>query len=119
MRNVILALAALFPAPVMAAELWCMPETLCRPDGTCKSTTDAETSLRIADLTGKETTMRAHAETISIKQTKAGSAVEWRGSNERSGKEYMIWSTTTNAFTYTVMDQTGDVWKSTGLCEVQ
>ena len=103
----------------MAAELWCMPDTLCRPDGTCKSTTDEESSIRLANMKTKNTTMRAHSETIPMKRTKAGTAVEWRGTNENGAAEYVIWSTTTNAFTYTEANQNGDVWKATGTCEVQ
>ena len=54
-----------------------------------------------------------------MKRTKAGTAVEWRGTNESGATEYVIWSTTTSTFTYTQANQNGDVWKSTGTCEVQ
>ena len=119
MRKILTLIAALTPAPAMAAELWCMPETICRADGRCKSTTDEETSLRLANLAAKKTTMRSHVETIAMQRQKAGTAVEWRGTNERGGMEYVIWSKTTDAFTYTISDTDGSVWKSTGYCEVQ
>ena len=119
MRKIVLLIAALAPAPGFAAELWCMPDLTCRPDGTCKSITDAEQSLRLENLKSGETTMRANAETIPMIRAAAGTAVEWRGTNTRGGAEYVIWSTTSNAFTYTVMAPDGDVWKSTGICEVQ
>jgi hypothetical protein len=119
MRKTILLIAALLPAPALAAELWCMPESLCKPDGKCRSTTDEESSLRLHDLTKKKTTMRSHAETIPMKRTESGTAVEWRGRNERGGKEYVIWSSTAKSFTYTVTDKDGAIWKSVGFCEVQ
>ena len=112
-------IAALLPSPALAAELWCMPDTLCGPLGKCKATTDEETSLRIENLKAPKTTMRAHAETILMTRTKAGTAVEWRGTSENGGTEYVIWSKTTNAFTYTQMHQNGDIRKASGTCEVQ
>ena len=118
MRMFIL-IAALAASPAGAAELWCMPDTLCNASGECRATTNEETSLRIANLSRKRTTMRSHTETSPMKRTKAGTAVEWRGTNESGATEYVIWSTTTNTFTYTQANQNGDVWKSTGTCEVQ
>ena len=117
MRKIVLLIAA--PDPAVAAELWCTPDAVCKPDGICKSTTDEELSLGLENLKSGKTTMRAHAETISMMRFKAGTAVEWNGRNERGGTEYVIWSTTTNAFTHTVMAPNGDIWKSTGTCEVQ
>lgn len=119
MRKILVLTAALLPAPAMAAELWCMPDTICRANGKCHATTDEESSLRVQDMKAKKTTMRSHAETVSMLRQKAGSAVEWRGTNERGGREYVIWSKTTNAFTYTISGSDGAVWKSTGVCEVQ
>ncbi|GLS87797.1 hypothetical protein GCM10010873_27710 [Cypionkella aquatica] len=119
MRMILTLIAALLPAPAMAAELWCMPDTLCNAKGKCHATTDEESSIRLHNLAAKKTTMRSHAETIPMKRQKAGSALEWRGTNESGGREYVIWSKTSNAFTYTVSATDGAVWKSSGVCEVQ
>jgi hypothetical protein len=119
MRKILTVLALLLPVPSFAAELWCMPETICRGDGICNSTTDEESSLRLHNLKAKKTTMRSHTETVPMTRKKAGDAVEWRGKNERGDTEYVIWSKATNAFTYTISAPDGAVWKSTGYCEVQ
>ncbi len=112
-------LVALLPAPGFAAELWCMPDTICRPNGKCHATTDEESSLRLQDMVTKKTTMRSHAETIAMTRKKSGTAVEWRGTSASGDREYVIWSKVTNAFTYSIADPDGSVWKSTGVCEVQ
>ena len=119
MRKILLILAALLPAPAMAAELWCMPETICRADGSCKSTMDEETSLRLADMDADATTMRVHAETIPMARTQGQGVVEWAGTNTGGGAEYVIWTQADNAFTYTETHPSGDLWKATGYCEVQ
>ena len=119
MRKTFLLIAGLMPAPAMAAELWCMPETICRWDGSCTSTTDEETSLRLADVDAQATTLRVHAETIPMLPQKGDGVVEWAGTNVGGGAEYVIWTTADNAFTYTETQTSGDVWKATGYCEVQ
>jgi hypothetical protein len=119
MYKIFILAVLLLPAPVYGAELWCMPDTVCRTNGNCYANTDEESSLRIHDMKAAKTTMRSHAETIAMVRTKAGTAVEWRGTNENGGIEYVIWSKKTGAFTYTVAQPDGALRKATGTCEVQ
>lgn len=117
MKRLIL-LSALLPAPAMAAELWCMPQTICR-GAECHSTTDEETSVRFADMDAAETTMRAHAEDVPMARTPGDAAVEWAGVNSGGATEYLIWTRADNAFTYVVTQTDGRIRKATGTCEVQ
>ncbi len=125
MRRILTFLAVLVPAsaltaaPALAAELWCMPQTICRADGSCHATTDEETSLRLADMEADATTMRAHAETVAMTRSTAAGAVAWSGTNAQGDAEVVIWTKADTAFTYTQTQKSGDVWKSVGTCEVQ
>ena len=120
--NRLILLAALLPAPAMAAELWCMPETICRGEE-CHSTTDEETSVRFADMNAGETTMRAHAEDVPMTRANGDSdgdtTVEWSGTNSGGVAEYLIWTRADNAFTYVVTHADGKTRKANGYCEVQ
>ncbi len=111
-------LAALMPAPAFAAELWCMPETICRGEE-CHSTTDEESSVRLADMDAAQTTMRAHAEDVPMTRTDGDAAVEWSGTNSGAAAEVLIWTRADNAFTYTVTHADGTSRKANGYCEVQ
>lgn len=117
MKHLIL-LAGLLPAPAMAAELWCMPETICRGDD-CVSTTDEESSIRFADLDAAETTLRSDAEDIAMTRKDGAEAVEWVGTNALGAAEFVIWTRADNAFTYTVTQTDGAIRKAVGYCEVQ
>ena len=117
MKHLIL-LAALMPLPAAAAELWCMPETLCRGED-CQSTTDEETSVRLADMEAPATTMRAHAEDVPMARKEAGDLVEWTGTNSGGATEVLIWTRADNAFTHTVTQADGASRKAHGYCEVQ
>ena len=117
MKHVFL-LATLLPAPAMAAELWCMPETICR-GGECHSTTDEETSVRFADMEAAQTTMRAHAEDVPMTRASGDTAVEWSGINSGGAAEYLIWTRADNAFTYLISQTDGRIRKANGTCEVQ
>lgn len=118
MKHLIL-LAALLPAPAMAAELWCMPETICTDETTCSSVTDEELSVRFADLEAAETTLRSHAEDVPMMRHPGTGTVEWMGKNAAGLAEALIWTKADNAFTYTVTLADGAVRKATGYCEVQ
>ena len=116
--NRLILLAALLPAPAMAAELWCMPETICRGEE-CHSTTDEETSVRFANMDAGETTMRAHAEDVPMTRQDGDTTVEWSGTNSGGVAEYLIWTRADNAFTYVVTHADGKTRKANGYCEVQ
>ena len=111
--------ATLTPAAAVAAELWCMPQSICRADGSCHATTDEETSLRLADIDADATTLRAHAETVAMTRSTADGAVAWSGTNAAGDAEAVIWTKADRAFTYTQTQKSGAVWKSVGTCEVQ
>jgi hypothetical protein len=118
MKHLIL-LAALLPAPAFAAELWCMPETICSDETTCVSTTDEELSIRVADMDADTTTLRAHAEDIAMMRHPGDGSVEWMGSNAAGLAEYVVWTEADRAFTYTLTLADGAMRKATGYCEVQ
>lgn len=118
MRKILTVLALLLPAPSFAAELWCMPETICRGDE-CVSTTDEESSIRFADMDTKTTTLRSHAEDVMMTRKDGAEAVEWSGVNAAGLAEYVVWTRADNAYTYTVTGSDGAVRKAVGYCEVQ
>ena len=118
MKHLILFMA-LLPAPAMAAELWCMPETICSDETTCVSTTDEELSVRLADRDAPETTLRAHAEDVPMMRHPGTGSVEWMGTNAAGLAEALIWAQADNAFTYAVTLADGAIRKATGYCEVQ
>ena len=119
MRKILVAAALLFPTSLLGAELWCMPDAVCRSNGKCSANSDEESSLRIHHMRAAMSTMRSHVETIKMARSKAGTSVEWTGTNEFGGQEFIIWDKSTNAFTYTITNADGTQWKSTGVCEVQ
>ena len=67
--------------PVQAADLWCMPDTICR-NGKCHATTDTESSVRLHDPDGKAPVLRADAEDIPMTKTHNGAVVQWEGVND-------------------------------------
>ena len=118
MKHLLLS-AALLPAPAFAAELWCMPETICSDATTCVSTTDKELSIRFADMDAADTTLRAHDEDVPMMRHPGTGTVEWMGKNAAGLAENVIWTEADGAFTYTVTQADGAVRKATGYCEVQ
>lgn len=117
MKHLIL-LAGLMPAPALAAELWCMPQTICRGDD-CQATTDEESSIRFVDMDAGETALRSHAEDVPMARTDGGETVTWAGTNSGGVAEQVIWTRADNAFTYTVTHADGSTRTATGFCEVQ
>lgn len=112
-------MAVLAPAPVLAAELWCMPETICNVDMDCHSTTDEESSVRLNDLNAVSASLRTHAEDVSVQRNEADGVVQWLGTNSNGNQELLVWTMADNAFTYKISFSDGQVWKANGYCEVQ
>ena len=117
LRTMLLFVALATAGSGQAAELWCMPDTLCNATG-CDSTTDEEMSVRLKDLAEQTTTLRTHAEDVVMSRTKEGDVVQWEGKNEYGGKEFLAWRPSDGAFTYLIRWDEGES-TATGLCEVQ
>ena len=94
-----------------------MPTTLCSDKG-CKSTTDEEMSVRLNDLAVGTTTLRTHAEDVSMARTREGDVVQWQGVNASGAAEYLAWRQSDMEFTYLIRSD-GYEYSATGLCEVQ
>lgn len=119
MRRILIVMAALMPLPAVAAELWCMPHTLCRPDGSCQATTDEESSIRLQDLQAERSPLRADAEDIVLTRKTGGTVVEWAGTDGMGRAVDLIWTVADMGYTYTITEQGGAVFKDIGVCEVQ
>ncbi len=119
MHRILILTAALLPSPALAAELWCMPQTLCRADGSCRATTDAENSIRLADLQAQASTLRADAENIMLTRKTGGTVVEWGGTDGMGRAVQLIWTVSDMSYTYTITETGGAVFKDIGVCEVQ
>ena len=119
MHRILTLMAALLPMPAMAAELWCMPDTLCRADGSCRATTDEESSIRLADLQAESSTLRADAQDIALTRLTGGTVIEWAGTDDMGRAVSLIWTVEGMAYTYTITETGGGVFKDSGVCEVQ
>jgi hypothetical protein len=119
MRHIVIVIATLLPFPGIAAELWCMPDTLCRPDGSCRATTDEESSIRLADLQAESSTLRADAEDIVLTRLTGGTVVEWAGTDGFGRAISLIWTVDDMGYTYSITESGGAVFKDSGVCEVQ
>jgi hypothetical protein len=117
LRTVLLFAALTAPGISKAAELWCMPDTLCNATG-CKPTTNEEVSVRLQDLQASTTTLRTHAEDVAMERTRDGDVVQWQGVNANGAAEYLAWRQSDMEFTYLIRSD-GREYSATGLCEVQ
>jgi hypothetical protein len=111
-------MAALLPTPALADELWCMPQTICRGEA-CVETNDEESSIRFADMDAAETTLRTHAEDVTMTRSETDSGAEWSGTNAGGAAESVIWTWADDSFTYTVTHADGTTRTASGTCEVQ
>jgi hypothetical protein len=119
MMRFLALLAVLAPAPALAAELWCMPQQICGPDGNCHATKDEESSVRIADIAASATRLRSHGEDVAVTRTAQEAQVSWSGTNAMGQSEALVWLKADNAFSYDIRAQNGDEWSAEGACEVQ
>jgi len=117
MRNILILLAFLAPGGAAAAELWCMPDTLCRND-VCKPTTDEESSVRLNDLDSATPTLRMNANDIPMTRTAKGDTVQWQGDDPDGGTDVLAWRPSDGAYVL-VRKVDGRTFKATGRCEVQ
>jgi hypothetical protein len=117
-RALILA-ALLLPLPASAAELWCMPDTICNSAGKCHRTTDEETSIRLNDLAAPKASLRSNAEDVPMHRTENSTVLVWRGTNSWKASEELVVTKAGGSFTYTVKGKQGTGFKATGQCEVQ
>ena len=117
LRTTLLFIALATAGSGHAAELWCMPDTLCSANG-CGSTADEEMSVRLKDLAEQTTTLRTHAEDVVMSRTRDGDVVQWQGVNASGGAEYLEWRQSDMEFTYLIRTE-GREYTATGLCEVQ
>lgn len=116
--NFILA-ALLLPLPLQAAELWCMPDTICDLGGSCQRTTDEESSVRLSDLAAPKASLRSNAEDVAMQRTENNTVLIWRGTNSSKAAEELVVTKADQSFTYTVKGADGTGFKATGQCEVQ
>lgn len=119
MRQIVILMATLLPLPAVAAELWCMPHTICRPDGSCRATADEESSIRLKDLQAERSTMRANVEDILLTRKTGGTVVEWEGTDGMGRAVDLIWTVADMGYTYTITEEGGALFKDIGVCEVQ
>lgn len=119
MRQIVILIATLLPLPAMAAGLWCMPQTVCRADGSCHATTDEESSIRLLDIQAQTSTLRADAEDIVLTRKTGGSVVAWDGTDEMGRAVDLIWTVADMGYTYTITEPGAAVFKDIGVCEVQ
>jgi len=117
LRTVLFIAALAAPATAQAAELWCMPDTLCNATG-CKPTTNEEVSVRLKDVKASSTTLRTHAEDVPMSRSRDGDVVQWQGVNATGGAEFLAWRQSDMEFTYLIRSE-GREYSATGLCEVQ
>lgn len=120
MLKIFLLTAALTPAPVLAAELWCMPDKICTNDK-CQQNTDTESSVRLRDPDGAKPVMRAYAEDIAVTKSETKTKVQWYGvSNIGTANVSMTLAMRKSDLKFT-LDQSGAFGEivSTGQCEVQ
>ena len=119
MYRALIVIAALIPGPALAAELWCMPHTLCRWDGTCRATDDEESSVRLHDMQAATSSLRTHAEDVLMTRKPGDGVVEWTGTNTVGNAERLVWTRADMTYTYVQTEPGGDTFSATGLCEVQ
>lgn len=118
LRKGLIVLAMIAPSPLLAKELWCMPDTICRSSGACHGTTDTEASVRLQDMEAAATSLRSHAEDVPMARTHSGVVVQWQGVNEAGSDEILAWRPADGAFVYLIRSD-GKERRATGLCEVQ
>lgn len=109
-----LSLAA---GPAAAADLWCMPERLCR-DGDCRPTQDEEASVRLRDFDAARPVLRSHAEDVPMRLTHDGATRQWQGRDAAGATQILAWRRQDDAFVY-LRRLDGRDWTATGRCEVQ
>lgn len=117
LRNALITLVLLMPANAIAAELWCMPDTLCR-EAVCKPIADEESSVRLNDLASATPILRMDAKDIAMTRTIDGDTVQWQGDDPDGGIDILAWRRADNAYVL-VRKVDGRTFKASGTCEVQ
>ena len=118
MRPTLILLALLAPGGAMAAQLWCMPDTICRTGGACHATTDTETSVRLNDKDSATPSLRTHAEDVALTRTHNGASVQWQGVSADGADEILAWRPADGSFVYLIRSQGREV-RATGRCDIQ
>jgi len=112
-------ITALVPLPGLAAELWCMPSTICRADGSCHPTDDQESSIRLQDMDAATSSLRSNAQDVAMTRRQTGEFVEWRGVNQSGDAEYLLWRRADMVYNHTIALRDGGTFKAVGHCEIQ
>lgn len=118
MRNLAMTVAMMMAAlPVQAADLWCMPDRLCRGE-VCKPTQDEETSVRLEGYGTAAPTLRVAAEDVPMQPVQDGALQGWQGRDGAGAVLDLVWRPADAAFTYR-RQLDGRDWTAHGRCEVQ
>lgn len=100
-----------------AADLWCMPDSICRGER-CVVPQSEEESVRLTDADGARPVLRSDGEDVPMRAVRDGATVEWRGHNGAGATETLAWVRADGSFVYQRrLDDVG--YKATGRCEVQ
>lgn len=117
MRVFIIASIVGLAGQAAAADLWCMPDRICRGDA-CKPTRDEETSVRLQDFEAARPVLRAAAEDMPMLRVQEGATLGWRGADGAGATQTLTWRKADGAFAYQ-RRLDARVWTATGRCEVQ
>ncbi|MDR5652926.1 hypothetical protein [Ruixingdingia sedimenti] len=119
MRCILIAIISLMPMAgrAAAADLWCMPDRLCRGDR-CAPTRDEETSLRLRDFEGARPVLRSHAEDVPMRPTQQGATASWQGTDAAGAVLALSWRRSDGGFAFLRRFEGRD-WTASGRCEVQ
>ncbi len=118
MERIAIILALILAAgPAVAADLWCMPDQICR-GGRCMAPQSEETSVRLSGADSSGPVLRSDGEDVPMRAMRDGATVEWQGRNRAGGAESLAWSRSDGSFVYQ-RHLDGAAYTATGRCEVQ
>ena len=117
MRLALIPALCLLAGPVLAADLWCMPDRLCR-DGQCRENRGEEASLRLRDIDGRAPMLRSGGEDVPMRATHAGATRQWQGRDGAGATEILAWRPQDGSFV-ALRRLEGREWTASGRCEVQ
>ena len=125
MRNTISLIAALLPAPVMAAEFRCIPDRICVP-GSCLDDMTDESVLRFTHPDSAAPALHSYGEVIAMTKTVERSGVsQWEGVNAKGEYEILHLIRNGMGFTHTIGGEFVKYvgreirYMAKGTCEVQ
>lgn len=113
----ILALTLAAGPAAAAAELWCMPDRICKADR-CVASGNEEASVRLTGADSAAPVLRADGEDVAMRALRDGATVEWQGRNSAGATESLAWRRADGHFVYQ-RRLDGALYTASGRCEVQ